>query len=71
MLFPRMTQSRFRNERFFVRLSRLPWVGVWVGVWYELVEGGSEFVLGVWFDVSGGELEREGGVSWETGKRFC
>ena len=70
MLFPRMTQSRVRNERFFVRFSRLPWADVRVGVWYELVEGGSEFVFGVWFDVSGGELERERGVSWEIGKRF-
>ena len=70
MLFPRMTQSRVRNESFFVRLSRLPWAGVWFGVWHELVEGGSEFVFGVWFEVSGGELEREGGVSWDIGKRF-
>jgi hypothetical protein len=71
MLFPGMTQSRVRNECFFVRLSRLPWAGVWVsGVGYELVEGGGEFVFGVWFDVSGGELEREGRVSWEIGKRF-
>ena len=71
MLFPRMTQSRVRNESFFVRLSRLPqWAGSCVGVWHELVEGGSEFVFGVWFEVSGGELEREGGVSWETEKRF-
>lgn len=74
-MFPGMTQSfRVRNECFFVRLSRLPCAGVrvWpeVGVWHELVEGGSEFVFGVWFDVSGGELEREGGISWETGKRF-